>query len=179
LGYQRPFGNPIRYFIVSETTGLTLGCLLFTSAAGAIEGRDRWIGWDDVAKKKHLNLVVNQSRFLLFPWIKIKNPASHVLSIASRQIGHDGLQLYGYHPVLLESFVDSSKYSGTSYQAANWIDVGMTKGRGRDDQDRTARKSLKIVYVYALDPHFRTILSASTNPDAGKKTSVQSPPGQS
>ena len=86
LGYQRPFGSHIRYFIVSETTGLQLGCLLFTSAAWALEGRDRWIGWDDVARKKHLNLVVNQSRFLLFPWIKIKNLASHVLSIASRQL---------------------------------------------------------------------------------------------
>lgn len=121
LGYKRPFGAHLRYFIVAKGCNEEkIGCLLFASSSWALSSRDKWIGWKSWQRAKRLHLIIANSRFLLFPWIKVPNLASHVLSLIPNQIGIDWPQKYGYKPVLVETFVDSEKYTGTIYKAANW-----------------------------------------------------------
>lgn len=157
LGYKRPFGAHQRYFIVSRD-GRYLGCILFSAAAWALSSRDRWIGWTKADRSKRLNLVVNNARFLIFPWVYVKNLASLVLSLVTKRIGHDWQERYGYRPLLLETFVDVNKYHGTCYRAANWIFVGETVGRGRMDRYKQYLSSPKHIYVYPLHRDFRAIL---------------------
>lgn len=157
LGYKRPFGAHQRYFIVSKSgADRRLGCLLFSASAWALGCRDTWIGWSERDRSKRLHLIVNNSRFLLFPWVRVKNLASHVLSLAVKRVPQDWEERYGYRPVLLETFVDPEQYEGTCYQAANWIGLGRTTGRGRMDR-RHARHGFrpKLVYVYPLEKRFR------------------------
>jgi hypothetical protein len=158
LGYKRPFGAHQRYFIITETSQKPLGCLLFAAAAWALEARDTWIGWTEVDRSLRLNLVVNNTRFLIFPWVQVKNLASKALSLAVKQIGFDWQARYGYSPVLLETFVDPEKYRGTCYQAANWTLLGRTKGRGRMDRYNEKAFTRKQIYVYPLRRDFRAIL---------------------
>jgi hypothetical protein len=157
LGYRRPFGAHQRYFVVCGE-GERLGCLLFAASAWALEARDRWIGWREEDRKRRLHLVVNNSRFLLFPWVKVKNLASRVLGLVVRRIRDDWRRRYGYSPVLLETFVDGSWYSGTCYRAANWIELGETAGRGRMDRRMEYPSTPKRIFVYPLVRDFRAIL---------------------
>lgn len=157
LGYKRPFGAHQRYFIVSDA-GLKLGCLLFAASAWALLPRDKWIGWAEADRSLRLNLIVNNTRFLIFPWVRVKNLASKALSLAAKRIGYDWLKRYGYSPVLLETFVDSEKYRGTSYRAANWIFLGYTAGRGRMDRYKKRLLTRKQIYVYPLHRDFKAIL---------------------
>jgi len=125
LGYKHPVGAHIGYFIVSKTRQQKLGCLLFTaSAALTLEPRDQLIGWDKKHRQKLLHFVISNNRFLIFPWVNVPNLASQALSFATKQVGNDWLEVYGYRPVLIETFVDTSKYTGTCYQAANWQHIG-------------------------------------------------------
>jgi hypothetical protein len=132
--------------------------LLFASSAWALAERDRWIGWTMRDRAKRLNWVVANTRFLLFPWVKVKNLASTSLALVTRRIGRDWQERYGYAPVLLETFVEADRYRGTSYQAANWIRLGVTAGRGRMDRHRGFPTSAKVIYVYPLDGDFRSFL---------------------
>lgn len=158
LGYKRPFGSHLRYFIRAKD-GLILGCLLFAaSAAWALESRDSWIGWTEADRSQRLYLVVVNTRFLIFPWVHIENLASRVLSLAVKRIRHDWQRRYNYQPVLLETFVDTEKYAGTVYRAANWICLGETTGRGRMDRYNKASLPIKQIYVYPLVKHFRAYL---------------------
>src|SRR5213080_4311885 len=112
--------------------------------------RDRWIGWTDEQRSRNLQLVVNNSRFLILPWVQVRNLASTVLSLCARQLPADWERLYGYRPLLLETLVDAH-FRGTSYRAANWIYLGETRGRGRMDQHHKAHgRSMKRIYVYPL-----------------------------
>jgi hypothetical protein len=154
LGYKRPFGAHQRYFIL-EKSGRRLGCLLFASSAWALAVRDEWIGWTERDRAQHLNRVVANTRFLIFPWVRIRNLASKALALATQRIGADWQQRYGYAPVLLETFVEVGRYRGTSYQAANWIPLGLTAGRGRMDRHTRCPESIKKIYVYPLAPDFR------------------------
>jgi len=159
LGYKRPFGAHQRYFIVAGA-GQKLGCLLFAAAAWALEDRDAWIGWTEHDRSLRLNLIVNNTRFLIFPWVRLKNLASKALSLATKRIQDDWQDRYGYRPVLLETFVDPEKYRGTCYKAANWIFLGRTAGRGRMDRYTKRPFTRKHIYVYPLDRDFRSILCA-------------------
>jgi hypothetical protein len=156
IGYKRENGVSLRYFILSE--GTELGCLQFSSAAWALEDRDRWIGWSRPEKESNLRLIANNTRDLLLPWARMPNLASRVLGMAARQIQGDWLRRYGYAPALLETFVDSSLYKGTSYKAANWIQVGETKGRGRYDRHHDQELTKKLIFVYPLQKDFREVL---------------------
>jgi hypothetical protein len=162
LGYQLPFGAQLRYFIESEKdVKRTLGCLQFSSPAWKMAPRDIWIGWNDVQRERNLQKIINNSRFLLFPWVKVKNLASSVLALASRVVQDDWEKIYGYRPVLLETLVDKRRFKGTCYKAANWTHVGTTAGRGRMDHGtRRQGKSPKEIYVYPLTPRFRQELVA-------------------
>lgn len=157
LGYRQPFGAHQRYFILSDG-GSFLGCILFSASAWALAVRDQWVGWTQADRSKRLHLVVNNTRFLIFPWVKIKNLASKSLSLAVKRIRSDWQERYNYQPVLLETFVDTEKYLGTCYRAANWIYLGETAGRGRMDRHTRRELSIKQIYVYPLRHDFRAIL---------------------
>lgn len=155
LGYRQPIGQHLRYFIV-DRYGRKLGCLSFCYAVKALPCRDQWIGWQDEAYKKHLNLIVNNNRFLLFPWVKVKCLGSKVLSIACKQLADDWEALYRTRPVLVETFVDSEKYKATCYRAANWQYLGKTKGLAASKS--TPGKTVKNVYVMSLTRNARSLL---------------------
>jgi hypothetical protein len=150
----RLVGRQFRYLIASDHGWL--GGIGFGSAALFLEARDTWLGWSDAQRSTHLPRVINMTRFLIRPDVRCPNLASHVLGLCARRIAGDFARRYGLRPWLLESFVDTSAYAGTCYQAANWHKVGQTKGRGRNGA-RDAGKSIKDVYLYALvdDVHAR------------------------
>jgi len=156
LGYKRENGVSLRYLIISRET--ELGCLQFSSAAWALEDRDKWIGWSKEVKAANLRLIANNTRYLLLPWARMPNLASRALGQAARQLQSDWLRTYGYAPALLETFVDSSLYKGTCYKAANWKQVGETKGRGRYDSHHNQELTKKLIFVYPLQKDFRKVL---------------------
>jgi hypothetical protein len=154
LGYRQAFGARLGYFI--RAGGKDLGCIQFSSAAWKMACRDRWIGWSDAQRRCHLQKVVNNSRFLIFPWVKVAHLASHVLALAARVIKAHWFQAFGVQPVLLETLVDQARFSGTCYRAANWQHVGQTAGRGRMDACHQRHgMAPKAVFVYPLDKRFR------------------------
>ena len=157
LGDEMVFGDRLYYFI-TDSAGTDLGCMRFSASSWALEDRERWIGWDSKQRKERLFLIVNNSRFLIFPWVRVRNLASRSLSMAAWRIKADWLSHYCYEPVLLETFVEREKYHGTSYKAANWELIGETKGRGRDDRNKEYALSVKDIYVYPLSKDFRAIL---------------------
>lgn len=153
LGHAVPFGAHLRYLIyVSEPERQLVGCLQFSSPAWRMAARDRWIGWDEAARKRNLQKVVSNSRFLIVPWVQIRNLASSVLSLAARRIRSDWRERYGIDPVLAETLVDGERFRGTCYRAANWVFLGETTGRGRMDREHRWRESLtpKTLFVYPL-----------------------------
>ncbi len=151
-------GAQLRYLIRSKQ-GI-LGGLSFSAAAWRLGVRDEWIGWSEGTRAARLALIVGNSRFLIVPSVQVKNLASHVLGLATRQLAADWQRHYGYKPVLIETFVDSSRYPGTCYRAANWTDLGMTQGRGRQDRVRQGRVGRKQVFVYPLQRNWRKLLTA-------------------
>jgi len=156
LGYKRPFGYRMRYFIRSEA-GL-LGCVLVAGAAKQIGVRDRWIGWDDRRRPANLAWVVNNSRFLIFPWVQVKNLASHVLGLLGRRVRADWENRWGYGPVLMESFVDPARHEGSCYKAAGWRLLGMTTGEGLVRPGKCYRTTPKLIFVKPLCGEFRKLL---------------------
>lgn len=157
LGYRKPFGCSLSYFIESPPHGL-LGCLLFQGAAKALRVRDEWIGWTRGQRLRNLPWVINNSRFLIFPWVKVKNLGSHTLGQVMRRIREDWEERWGYRPVLAESFVDPERYEGCSYKADNWQCLGMTTGRGLVRKGKSYTSSPKKIFVRALASDFRALL---------------------
>jgi hypothetical protein len=151
LGYRVPCGAQLRYFVRSQQEPYPLlACLLFTSAAWKMAPRDEYIGWNATLRPQNLARVVNNSRFLIMPWVKIPHLASHILSRALRQLRVDWPERYAVHPVLMETLVDREKYAGTCYRAANWVSVGFTTGRGRMDRFNNVQMPRKEIFVYPL-----------------------------
>jgi hypothetical protein len=146
-------GRQVKYLISSEHGWL--GGMAFSSSAIHLEPRDNWIGWDWEERQQLLQYVVNLSRFLIRPCVKCKNLASHILAAAVKKFPEDFYSKYNYIPYLLESFVDTTSYSGTCYKAANWELVGQTKGRGRQDSSCEFKETIKDIYMYKLDPYFK------------------------
>jgi hypothetical protein len=157
LGYSPLPGAQLRYFILSNEEILAL--LGFGAAAWKIAPRDNFIGWSHEQRKKRLHLIVNNARFLILPWVYSKNLASKVLAMVAKRLTHDWNTRYGYSPVLLETFVESNRFYGTCYKAANWIHVGQTKGRGKLDVHNTALLPKKDIFLYLLTPKAKNILS--------------------
>ena len=152
-GYGPLVGRQIRYLIESEY-GL-LGGFGFSSSALALRDRDRWMMWSDGKRKAHLDLIAGMSRFLIREEVRCRNLASKTLSMAAKALPEDFRNRYGFVPLLLESFVDASRFEGTVYRAANWIRVGRTQGRGRQDRHHRAGKGAKDIYMLPLDQSFR------------------------
>jgi len=152
LGHKVPFGASLRYLVrVARPREAVVGALQFSSPAWRMAPRDQWIGWDEAARKKNLQRVVQNSRFLILPWVQVRNLASTVLSLAARRLPQDWLARYSVEPILLETLVDPSRYTGGSYRAANWIELGITTGRGRMDKRHDMHQAApKAVWVYPL-----------------------------
>lgn len=137
LGHKVPFGAQLRYLIrVSQPHEAVVGCMQLSSPAWKVAPRDTWIGWDDETRGRNLQLIVNNSRFLILPWVKVKNLASHVLSKLAKELIPQWQEAYGISPVLMETFVDSRRFRGTCYKASGWAQLGMTQGRGRMDRNK-------------------------------------------
>lgn len=170
LGYRQPVGALLGYFVVSEPRRQRLGCVLFAAAAARVLApRDQWIGWAEKHRTKLLHLVLSNNRFLIFPWIHVPHLASHALSLATKQIGHDWVQAYGYRPVLIETFVDPTRFAGTCYRAANWQLLGQTQGRGRRAPEGESCTSKKDIYVYPLQSDWRQCLTGAPRATALNK----------
>lgn len=137
-----------------------LAFALFGAAAWKCQDRDRFIGWTAEQKERNLGLVANSSRLLILPWIRVQRLGSWLLSRISRRISHDWQQKYGHRVVLLETFVEQGRFRGTVYQAANWLRVGLTKGRTRQDRRHQMQAPIKGVYLYPLHSKFREVLCA-------------------
>jgi len=158
LGYDRSIGENMKY-IVYDSRSRPLACLLFGSAAWSCRGRDNYIGWSKHERVQGLRFLTNNSRFLIPPWIRSPHLASHILSLISRRIAKDWHQKYGHPIYCLETFVETGRFKGTCYRAANWVKVGTTMGRGRDGGHHNAILPVKDVYIYPLTAGFREKLT--------------------
>ncbi len=158
LGYKPLPGAQLRYFVISENNIIAL--LGFGASAWQCAPRDKYIGWTHDQRKKKLQYIVNNARFLILPWVKCKNLASKILSLTSHRLSRDWQGHYGYHPVLLESFVERDRFAGTCYKAANWVLVGQTKGRGKLGPAGKISVPIKDLWLYPLERNFRHILTS-------------------
>lgn len=157
LGYTQPVGEHLKYMVWGG--GRPIACFSFSSAPRHIGVRDRFIGWDKRLRQQNLHLMAYNSRFLLLPWIQIDHLASHLLGRIARRISTDWQELYNHGIYYLETFVDTERgFAGTCYKAANWIYLGKTTGRGKNDQTNKQNRSLKAVWGYPLQKQFRELL---------------------
>ncbi len=154
LRYRVPFGAQRQYLVsIAQPVPTVVGGLQFSSAAWRMRARDAWIGWDEATRARQLPHVVSNSRFLVLPWVRIQNLASTTLALALRRLPTDWQAQYGVTPLLVETLVDPARYTGGCYRAANWIEVGETAGRGRDDRQHQRHGARpKRVFVYPLTP---------------------------
>ena len=157
LGAGPLCGAQLRYLVHSEHNGI-VGALAFSASAWRLSARDRYVGWSEAARARNLALVVANSRFLIVPGVEVAHLASHVLGLSVKRLPRDWAARYGYRPLLLESFVERGRFKGTCYRAANWVHVGHTCGRGRQDRARRGSVPPKDVYLYALQPDRRARL---------------------
>jgi len=155
-GYQPMAGAQMRYLV--RTNQGWAGAVGWGAAAWRLKDRDRRIGWSERARRQHLRSVVCNWRFLILPTVRVPELASHVLGQCSRRLGKDWRRRYGYEPVLLETFVESDKYAGSCYRAANWQKVGQTRGRGRNDGNHQHGLPPKDIYLYPLRKNWRECL---------------------
>lgn len=158
LGAGPLVGAQMRYLIRGGQRWL--GGLAFSAPAWQSTARDRWIGWSSRARKANLQRVVCNSRFLILPWVEVKNLASKVLALCVQRLPEDWEDLYGYRPVLLETYVERERFRGTCYRGANWSRVGTTKGRGRQDRQCRRERTIKDIYLYPLCANWQSVLGA-------------------
>ena len=156
LGYCHPVGEHLKYIVYTE--GRPIACFAFSSAPRHIGSRDRFIGWSPAIRKKNIHLIAYNSRFLILPWVRIQHLASHILGRMAKVVSADWQRVYNHPVYFLETFVDTEKFKGTSYRAANWIYLGETTGRGKNDQTHKPNRSIKAVWGYPLTKNFRELL---------------------
>lgn len=157
LGYCHPVGEQLKYIVYSQQR--PIACLAWSSAPRHIGCRDRFIGWSAPSRKAHIDLLAYNTRFLILPWVQVRYMASHILACMAKIVCQDWQTIY-HHPIYyLETFVDKQRFAGTCYKAANWIYLGDTTGRGKNDHTNKANRSIKAVWGYPLNKHFRTLLS--------------------
>ncbi|MGH8336006.1 MAG: Druantia anti-phage system protein DruA, partial [Gammaproteobacteria bacterium] len=153
LGHQLMPGAQLRYFV--RVAGEVIALLSFGASAWKTQPRDEFIGWTREQRERNLHLIINNARFLILPWIRYPNLASRVLGLISRRLSDDWHARYAYRPVLLETFVERPRFTGTCYKAANWLYLGDTQGRGKLDRLHRSAEPVKSVWVYPLARDFR------------------------
>ena len=156
LGYQQDTGAQLRY--IAYFHDRPIACLSFGPAAWKIGARDQFVGWSAQARQQNLRWVVNNERFVILPWVQIKCLASHLLARAVRQLPGDWQRVYGHDLALVETFVEDQRFAGTAYAAANWICVGQTLGRGRNDRTHDQAAPIKTIWLRPLREDFRPFL---------------------
>jgi hypothetical protein len=156
LSHRSSVGENLQY-LIRDAQARPLACVLFGAAAWQCAARDRYIGWESCVRAQHLHLIANNTRFLILPWVGVAHLAGHVLGRITQRLSADWQAKYGHPLYLLETFVQADRFTGTAYQAANWVRVGQTKGRTRQDRpDGTCHQAaIKDVYLYPLHRHFR------------------------
>ncbi len=154
LGHKRPFGCFVRY-LAKSTDGEILACILFAGAAKSISTRDKWIGWNNRQRLRNLPWIVNNTRFVIMPWVKISCLASHILGQIGRRIAKDWQTQWGYSPLLMETFIDPVKYTGTCYEASNWENIGRTTGKGLARKGKKYTTTPKLIFTRPLTKDFR------------------------
>jgi len=160
LGYTQPVGEHLKYLVSAQ--GRPIACLAWSSAPRHLGCRDRFIGWSAEARRQNIHLLAYNLRFLILPWVRVPHLASHILARMARQLPRDWQQVYGHPIYFLETFVEPQRFRGTCYLAANWIRLGRTTGRGKDDQTGRANRPLKDVLGYPLRRDFRRWLCQGT-----------------
>ena len=159
LGHRNTVGENLRY-LVRDRMGRPVACALFGSAAWKCADRDAYVGWDRDTRERNLQWLTNNTRFLILPWVVVPHLASHVLGLITRRIRADWQSKYGHPVYALETFVDRERFQGTCYRAANWLRLGATRGRTRNDREHSIRAAVKDVYLYPLVADFRQRLCA-------------------
>jgi hypothetical protein len=153
LGYTQPVGEHLKYMVYSDQR--PVACLAWSSAPRHLGPRDRFIGWDQEQRRRNLHLLAYNLRFLILPWVVVPHLASHILGRMARMLPEDWQRFYGHEVVYLETFVDPGRCKGTCYRAANWIVLGPTTGRGKNDLTHRPNRSIKLVLGYPLCRDFR------------------------
>lgn len=161
LGFGRPVGQNMKYLILGNNN-CYLGCFLFGAAAWKSADRDQWIGWSAGTREKNLGLICNNTRFLILPWVDVFNLASHAISACLHRLPKDWKQRYGTEVIMVETFVDTTRYVGTCYKAANFLNIGQTKGRSRQDRNRNIKVPVKDIWVYPLKKNFKELLQKTS-----------------
>lgn len=156
LRYTHPVGENLKYIAFSN--GRPIACMGWTSAVWHLKCRDCFIGWSADIRKKNLHLIAYNTRFLILPWVTVSCLGSHLLSLSAQAISQDWCRVYNHPIYFLETFVDTEKFKGTCYRASNWKYLGITTGRGKNDQTYKQNRSLKAVFGYPLHKDFRGLL---------------------
>jgi hypothetical protein len=159
LGYEQPVGEHLKYLVWAQ--GRPVACLAWSSAPRHIGSRDRYIGWSGEARRRNIRFLAYNTRFLILPWVRVEHLASHILGRMAARISADWQDVYGHPIYFLETFVDPERFRGTCYRAANWVLLGRTTGRGKDDQTGRPNRSIKQVLGYPVHRRFRQLLSES------------------
>ena len=157
LGYRQPVGENLKY-LISDRNNRPLGCFLFGSAAWRCQVRDQFISWSKNAHRTHLQYLTNNHRFLILPWVEVRNLASHVLAMVCGRLSTDWQKKYGHPIFMVETFVQQDRFTGACYRAANWVRLGLTKGRSRNDRYKSLQVPIKEVYIYALHRQAKELL---------------------
>lgn len=157
LGYTQPVGEHLKYLVTAQDQ--PIACLAWSSAPRHLKPRDVWIGWTPAQRKQHVRFIAYNTRFLILPWVRVPQLASHLLSQIARRISADWQSVYAHPIYLLETFIDPERFKGICYRAANWHYLGLTTGRGPRDQTKKANRSLKELWVYPLGKSFRQHLT--------------------
>jgi Domain of unknown function (DUF4338) len=159
LGYEQPVGEHLKYLV--RAGGRPIACVAWSSAPRHIGARDRYIGWDQRARRRNIRFIAYNTRFLILLWVRVNHLASHILGRMAARISEDWQSMYG-HPIwFLETFVDPERFRGTCYRAANWVVMGATTGRGKQSNSYVPNRSIKQVLGYALTKGFRELLGGA------------------
>lgn len=157
LGYVQPVGEHLKYLVCAEER--PIACLSWSSAARHLGARDRYIGWLAEERRRNIRFIAYNPRYLILPWVKVPHLASHILGRMARQLPDDWERHYGHRVYFLETFVDVGRYRGTCYRAANWVSMGLTTGRGKNDQTNKPNRPLKEILGLPLHRRFRDLLT--------------------
>jgi hypothetical protein len=157
LKYEQPVGEHLKYLVWA--LGRPVACLAWSSAPRHLGPRDRFIGWGPAARKRNIHLIAYNARYLILPWVRVNQLASHILGRMARRISADWERVYAHPIYMLETFVDPGRFRGTCYRAANWVLLGRTTGRGKDDQTKRPNRPIKEILGLPLHRRFREWLA--------------------